>query len=123
MVDSSFVPSGDGEELNELEKVCLNDEKVKEEIAKLKLPEGSVVCCDPWIYGTDDANENRRLWQAYMYMRNSTADHVESNHYAFPLDFSPIIEDSSRKVIRILRLPLGPGFETSVGRGRQGSLD
>ena len=34
-----------------VEKVALEHEKVKAEIAKLKLPEGTVVCADPWIYG------------------------------------------------------------------------
>jgi hypothetical protein len=34
-----------------VEKVALEDEGVKAEIAKLHLPEGSVICADPWIYG------------------------------------------------------------------------
>jgi len=35
-----------------IEKNALGDEGVKAEIAKLRLPEGSVICADPWIYGT-----------------------------------------------------------------------
>lgn len=42
---------GDAEEIIEIERVALEDEKVKEEIAKLKLPEGTTVISDPWIYG------------------------------------------------------------------------
>jgi primary-amine oxidase len=34
-----------------LERIALEDEGVKAEVAKLKLPEGSVVVVDPWIYG------------------------------------------------------------------------
>lgn len=34
-----------------VEKIALEDEGVKAEIAKLKLPEGAVVISDPWIYG------------------------------------------------------------------------
>ena len=34
-----------------VEKIVLEDEGVKAEIAKLQLPEGSVICADPWIYG------------------------------------------------------------------------
>lgn len=34
-----------------MEKIALEDEAVKAEIAKLQLPEGSVVVVDPWIYG------------------------------------------------------------------------
>lgn len=34
-----------------VEKNALEDEGVKAEIAKLQLPEGTVICADPWIYG------------------------------------------------------------------------
>jgi Cu2+-containing amine oxidase len=43
--------NGDGEELIRVEKALANDPKVQAEIAKLKLPEGTIVACDPWIYG------------------------------------------------------------------------
>lgn len=43
--------SGDGEEIIQVEKIALEDEAVKAEIAKLQLPEGTVVISDPWIYG------------------------------------------------------------------------
>jgi len=43
--------SGDGEEIVLVEKIALEDEFVKAEIAKLQLPEGTVVISDPWIYG------------------------------------------------------------------------
>lgn len=42
---------GDGEEIVAIEKIALEDEGVQQEIAKLQLPEGSVVVIDPWIYG------------------------------------------------------------------------
>lgn len=41
----------DGEEIMRVEQIAMEDEGIKAEIAKLKLPEGSVVVCDPWIYG------------------------------------------------------------------------
>lgn len=44
--------NGDGEEIVAIEKTALADEGVQAEIAKLKLPEGTVVISDPWIYGT-----------------------------------------------------------------------
>lgn len=43
--------SGDGEEILAIERIALEDEGVKAELAKLQLPEGSVVISDPWIYG------------------------------------------------------------------------
>lgn len=43
--------NADGEEINLVEKLALEDEGVKAEIAKLQLPEGTVIISDPWIYG------------------------------------------------------------------------
>ena len=41
----------DGEEILAMEKVSIEDEAVQAEIAKLQLPEGTNIVCDPWIYG------------------------------------------------------------------------
>lgn len=41
----------DAGEILAVEKVALEDDGVKAEIAKLRLPEGTVVLTDPWIYG------------------------------------------------------------------------
>jgi primary-amine oxidase len=38
-----------------IERIALEDEAVKAEIAKLQLPEGTVVTVDPWIYGKNQA--------------------------------------------------------------------
>ena len=46
--------NADGDEIIAVEKVALEDEGVKDVIAKLELPEGSVVVVDPWIYGNYD---------------------------------------------------------------------
>ena len=43
--------AADGGEIILVEKVALEDEGVKAEIAKLQLPEGSVIVADPWTYG------------------------------------------------------------------------
>ena len=43
--------NGDYDEILTVEKNALEDEGVKAEIEKLKLPEGTAVCADPWIYG------------------------------------------------------------------------
>ena len=41
----------DSEEIFTVERIALEDEGVKAEIAKLQLPEDAVVLGDPWIYG------------------------------------------------------------------------
>lgn len=43
--------NADGDEIIRVEQIALEDERVKAEIAKLQLPEGTVVISDPWIYG------------------------------------------------------------------------
>lgn len=45
--------AGDVAEIIEIERIALEDEAVKAEIAKLQLPEGTVIINDPWIYGTE----------------------------------------------------------------------
>ena len=91
-----------------IEKNALDDEGVKAEISKLQLPEGTIVCADPWIYGSDGANDNERLYQVFLYMRDpSNASELDSNHYAFPLPISPVLDCNTCKVIRIDIMPTG----------------
>lgn len=105
--------NSDGGELLEIEKVALEDEGVKAEIAKLQLPEGTVVVCEPWIYGSDGVNEGafsdeKRLYQCYLYLRDpNNSSEADSNHYAFPLAISPVISADSLKVVRIDIIPTG----------------
>ena len=52
---------GDAEEIILVEKIALEDEGVQAEIAKLKLPEGTAVISDPWIYGTSAST----IWPSF----------------------------------------------------------
>ena len=51
LLGPNFHANGDGDEIITIERTCLEDESVKAEIAKLRLPEGTVIISDPWIYG------------------------------------------------------------------------
>lgn len=44
--------NGDYDEILQVEKNAIEDEGVRAAIAKLKLPEGTAITADPWIYGT-----------------------------------------------------------------------
>lgn len=100
--------NGDGDEIVEIEKIVLADEKVQAEIAKLELPEGTVVISDPWIYGADGVDDENRMYQCWMYIRdpNNSAE-ADSNHYAMPLPFSPVVSSETMKVIKVDLLPTG----------------
>ncbi|KIV76854.1 hypothetical protein PV11_08709 [Exophiala sideris] len=99
---------GDYDEILQVEKNTLEDEGVKAAIAKLGLPEGTAVTADPWIYGSDGINDDDRLYQVFLYMRDpANPSELDSNHYAFPLPIAPVIECNDYKVIRIDYLPTG----------------
>lgn len=49
-VPAHFHGPIDQDEYLAVEKVALSDARTKAEIEKLKLPEGAVVVCDPWIW-------------------------------------------------------------------------
>lgn len=99
---------GDGEEIFAMERIALEDEGVRAELAKLKLPEGAKVVVDPWIYGSDGINDDERMWQCFLYLRDPlNSSEADSNHYALPLAISPVISSSTMEVIRIDHLPTG----------------
>jgi len=95
----------DVDEMIEIEQLCLRHPAVQAEIEKLKLPPGTTVCNDPWIYGADDPNETRRLFQCYMYIVE--VDHPQNNHYSLPCKFSPVFDGITRELVRIDYLPSG----------------
>ncbi|TGO73773.1 hypothetical protein BELL_0332g00030 [Botrytis elliptica] len=108
------VHSGaDSEELVAVELIALEDEGVKAAIAKLQLPEGTVVVCDPWIYGSDGVNEglftdDKRYFQCFLYIRDpKNPNEVDGNHYAMPLTISPVVSAETMKVTRIDIMPTG----------------
>ncbi|KAF8861000.1 hypothetical protein BDZ45DRAFT_619172 [Acephala macrosclerotiorum] len=105
--------NADGDEIVNVERIALEDKQVKAEIAKLQLPEGTVVISDPWIYGSDGVNEglftdDKRMFQCFLYVRDpNNSSELDSNHYAMPLSISPVVSAETMKVTRIDYLPTG----------------
>lgn len=93
------------DDMEAIEYLSVNHPLCKAEIEKLKLPDNIKVVCDPWIYGTDDANEKRLLIQCYMYLANK--DHSESNHYSLPLKYSPVFNGLTHEFVKMDYLPSG----------------
>jgi primary-amine oxidase len=99
---------GDGAEIRAIEEIVLADASVKAEIEKLQLPQGTVIISDPWIYGSDGVDDDDRMYQCFLYMRDPVnAQEVDSNHYAWPLPFSPVVSVETMSVIRVDILPMG----------------
>ena len=58
-------------------------------------------------------DDDVRQYQCYMYLRDpKNGSEADSNHYTFPLSFSPVFDTVTMKVTRIEHLPTGAGFET-----------
>ncbi|OJJ50350.1 hypothetical protein ASPZODRAFT_13434 [Penicilliopsis zonata CBS 506.65] len=101
----------DVDEMIEIEQLCLKHPAVLAEVAKMQLPEGVTVCNDPWIYGTDDPKESRRLFQCYMYI--VAVDHEQNNHYSLPCRFSPVFDGITHELVRMDYLPGGADAQTT----------
>ncbi|KAH8157247.1 hypothetical protein CIB48_g11006 [Xylaria polymorpha] len=99
----------DWDEFELVNKACNDHPAVQAEIAKLKLPPNARVLNDPWAYGTDDANERRRLFQCYMYIALNDDD--EANHYSLPIPLAPIFDAHTLKLVELQRLPMGTSDE------------
>ena len=54
---------GTPEEMERTHDIAIKSELVQKEIARLKLPEGTEVVCEPWPYGRDGINDDERLFQ------------------------------------------------------------
>ncbi|KAL9098140.1 MAG: hypothetical protein Q9163_006145 [Psora crenata] len=110
---SQYHALADSTEIIAVEEAVFKDADVQAELQKLELPEGTKFICDPWVYGSDGVNDSRRMFQAFLYMRDpANPGNVDSNHYAFPLAISPVLDASAMQVVRIDTLPTGQGAET-----------
>lgn len=61
--------NGDAEELTAVEESIFKNAELQAEIAKLKLPEGTVVMADPWIYGSSSPFSSPLLFTYYLRRR------------------------------------------------------
>ncbi|KAK0725476.1 copper amine oxidase [Lasiosphaeris hirsuta] len=107
--------NADGAELVAVEAFLLAHLDVQAEIAKLKLPAGTELVIDPWIYGSDGVKDkdgkfydDKRVMQCFIYMRDPhNSGEADSCHYAFPLPISPVVDPAMLELIRIDFLPMG----------------
>lgn len=95
----------DFEEVGVVEELTLKDERVISEIAKLKLPDHLFVIAEAWGFGSDGVADYRRQYQVYLFVGDKGMP--DSNHYARPLAFSPVVDTVTMKVTRIDYMPTG----------------
>ncbi|CRL26750.1 Copper amine oxidase [Penicillium camemberti] len=74
------------------------------------LPDHLNVVPEAWGFGSDGVDDARRQYQVYMFVGEKS--NPDSNHYARPLAFSPVVDTVLMKVIRIDQIPTGAGLKT-----------
>ena len=77
-------------------------------VRELHLPDDAIIQCDTWMYGADRDStlDTHKFIQASLYAR-APHNHPDSNQYAFPLPFSPLLDIFLGKVVRIDPLATG----------------
>lgn len=100
------------------EGYCMKSEKVKEALKEYSVPEGFEYCIDPWPYGGPDEDDGiPKVMQGLIFVRDARKNNADTNHYAYPIPLIPVMDWSTKEIIRVDRLPTGgseDGMEPSV---------
>lgn len=76
--------------------------------AEFELPEGFEVIVEPWPYGGPKPEEdNPRYFQGLCFARDTRSGNPDSNFYAYPLPFIPILDATKQEIVRVDRLATG----------------
>lgn len=100
----------DFHEVGAVEELTMKDPRVIAEVAKLQLPDHLCVVAEAWGFGSDGVADYDRQYQVYMFVGEK--GNPDSNHYARPLAFSPVVDTVKMEVIRIDYIPTGTGHKT-----------
>ncbi|KHN93828.1 copper amine oxidase [Metarhizium album ARSEF 1941] len=89
----------------EFERVveCITKSSVfQEKLKTIELPEGFELVVEPWPYGgPDEADGQTRFFQGLCFGRDTRSGNPDSNFYAYPLPFIPVVDARKMEVIRI----------------------
>ncbi|EFW21060.1 hypothetical protein D8B26_002679 [Coccidioides posadasii str. Silveira] len=105
-----------------VQNLVLDDPLVKSEIARLNLPLNTEVVPETWPYGKENDIPDPKRYQVWFFLKSidpGVQRHPSANHFAHPLDFSAVVDDVTKKVIRIDRLPMGWGLDSISGDNDQ----
>ncbi|BDD64240.1 hypothetical protein MAP00_009078 [Monascus purpureus] len=98
----------DRDSQKEAPELILSHPEVQDKIKSLHLPTDAVVQVDTWPCGSDKFSneETPNYIQGLLYARTPN-NHPDSNQYAFPLPFSPVLVRFQKKIVRIDPLATG----------------
>lgn len=95
-------------EFRNLVQACEKSEMFKKCLEEYKLPEGFELVIEPWPYGGLLASEeNKRYFQGLCFAQDTRSKNPDSNFYAFPLPFIPVMDALTQEIVRVDRLATG----------------
>ncbi|KAK5064747.1 hypothetical protein LTR84_000581 [Exophiala bonariae] len=95
-------------EFDVLVEACKTSQLFKDVVAEFQLPEGFEVIVEPWPYGgPKPEEENPRYFQGLCFGRDTRSGNPDSNFYAYPLPFIPILDVTKGEIVRVDRLATG----------------
>lgn len=60
------------------------------------------------LSGSDGVADANRQYQCFMFMRDpNNPGEPDSNHYAYPLPISPVMDAVTKKIVRVDKIPMG----------------
>lgn len=95
-------------EFEQFVEVCANSQLYKDAIAEFQLPEGFEALIEPWPYGGSDPEDGgRRYFQGLIFAQDTRSGNPDANFYAYPLPLIPVMDCSTKEIIRIDRPATG----------------
>lgn len=97
----------------------------KEKFKSVTLPEGFKLVIEPWPYGgPDEVDGQTRLFQALCFGQDQRNGNPDSNFYAYPLPFVPIVDARTMTLLRIDQPATGGAEDPLIGiTNKLGVLD
>ncbi|TQN68826.1 Copper amine oxidase 1 [Colletotrichum shisoi] len=87
---------------------CVASQLFKDAMAEFSLPEGFAVTIDPWPYGGPDEGEDIPSYmQGLVFARDASKENPDSNHYGYPIPIIPVMDFTTKEMVRIDRLATG----------------
>ncbi|KAL2068426.1 hypothetical protein VTL71DRAFT_16524 [Oculimacula yallundae] len=104
-------------EFDELVEACKASSMFQEALSELTLPEGFEAIVEPWPYGAlDPSDPNQRYFQGMCFAQDKRLKNEDSNFYAYPLPLIPIMDATTKKIVRVDRPATGGKGDPLTGQ-------
>ncbi|GJC97599.1 amine oxidase [Colletotrichum higginsianum] len=105
---TSVQLTANSDEFALFQDACVASQLFKDAMADFSLPEGFTVTIDPWPYGGPDEGEDIPSYmQGLVFARDASKDNLDSNHYGYPIPIIPVMDFTTKEIVRIDRLATG----------------